>query len=118
MIEDFLTYLSSEKRYSELTVRAYGDDIRQFVLFCNSLSESVKETAEHASTRCAVPFCPRPTGGVQGCQPQTKPFVAAATEEQVQTIIDKCSEGKFLGIFGEKTVNVLKVNLMLDGILK
>ena len=40
------------------------------------------------------------------------------TEEQVQTIIDKCSEGKFLGIFGEKTVNVLKVNLMLDGILK
>ena len=67
MIEDFLTYLSSEKRYSELTVRAYGDDIRQFVLFCNSLSESVKETAEHASTRCAVPFCPRPAGGAQVC---------------------------------------------------
>lgn len=40
------------------------------------------------------------------------------TEEQVRTIIDKCSKGKFLGIFGEKTVNVLKVNLMLDGILK
>lgn len=34
MIEGFLTYLRSEKRYSELTVRAYGDDIRQFVLFC------------------------------------------------------------------------------------
>ncbi len=87
MIEDFLTYLSSEKRYSELTVRAYGDDIRQFVLFCNSLSESVKETAEHASTRCAVPFCPRPAGGAQDRQPQTKPFVAAATEEQVQTVL-------------------------------
>ena len=87
MIEDFLTYLSSEKRYSELTVRAYGDDIRQFVLFCNSLSESVKETAEHASTRCAVPFCPRPAGGAQDCQPQPKPFVAAATEEQVQTVL-------------------------------
>lgn len=40
------------------------------------------------------------------------------TEEQVRMIIDKCSKGKFLGIFGEKTVNVLKVNLMLDGILK
>ena len=25
MIEGFLTYLRSEKRYSELTVRAYGD---------------------------------------------------------------------------------------------
>lgn len=87
MIEDFLTYLSSEKRYSELTVRAYGDDIRQFVLFCNSLSESVKETAEHASTRCAVPFCPRPAGGAQDCRPQPKPFVAAATEEQVQTVL-------------------------------
>ncbi len=34
MIEGFLTYLRSEKRYSELTVRAYGNDIRQFVLFC------------------------------------------------------------------------------------
>ena len=87
MIEDFLTYLSSEKRYSELTVRAYGDDIRQFVLFCNGLSEAVKETAEHASTRCAVPFCPRPAGGAQDRQPQPKPFVAAATEEQVQTVL-------------------------------
>lgn len=27
------------------------------------------------------------------------------------------SDSKFLGVFGEKTVNVLKVNLMLDGIL-
>lgn len=87
MIEDFLTYLSSEKRYSELTVRAYGDDIRQFVLFCNGLSEAVKETFEHASTRCVVPLRPRPAGGVQGRQPQTKPFVAAATEEQVQTVL-------------------------------
>ena len=27
MIEGFLTYLRSEKRYSELTVRAYVDEI-------------------------------------------------------------------------------------------
>ncbi len=40
------------------------------------------------------------------------------TDKQVRGIIEKCTDGKFLGIFGEETVNVLKVNLMLDGILK
>ncbi len=40
------------------------------------------------------------------------------TEEAVQEIIEKCTDGRFLGIFGEETVNVLKVNLMLDGILE
>ena len=39
------------------------------------------------------------------------------TEDEVREIIDECTDGKFLGIFGEETVNVLKVNLMLDGIL-
>lgn len=40
------------------------------------------------------------------------------TEEAVREIIAKCTDGRFLGVFGEETVNVLKVNLMLDGILK
>lgn len=40
------------------------------------------------------------------------------TEDDVKEIIEKCTDGKFLGVFGEETVNVLKVNLMLDGILK
>ena len=40
------------------------------------------------------------------------------SDEQIRTIVSKCSKGRFLGIFGEDTVNVLKVNLMLDGILK
>lgn len=40
------------------------------------------------------------------------------SEEEVRSVIKKCTSGKFLGIFGEETVNVLKVNLMLDGILK
>ena len=40
------------------------------------------------------------------------------TEDEVRTIIEKCTNGKFLGVFGEETVNVLKVNLMLDGILE
>lgn len=43
--------------------------------------------------------------------------VRGISENQVNYIIDKCTEGRFLGIFGEKTVNVLKVNLMLDGII-
>lgn len=40
------------------------------------------------------------------------------TEDEVRTVIDKCTSGRFLGVFGEETVNVLKVNLMLDGILE
>ena len=39
------------------------------------------------------------------------------TEDEVREIIEKCTDGRFLGVFGEETVNVLKVNLMLDGIL-
>lgn len=39
------------------------------------------------------------------------------SEQEVREIIAKCTDGQFLGIFGEKIVNVLKVNLMLDGIL-
>ena len=39
------------------------------------------------------------------------------SEEKVGAIIEKCTDSRFLGVFGEKTVNVLKVNLMLDGIL-
>ena len=39
------------------------------------------------------------------------------TEDDVCEIIKTCTDGKFLGVFGDGTVNVLKVNLMLDGIL-
>lgn len=39
------------------------------------------------------------------------------SEAAVQSIIETCTSGRFLGIFRERTVNVLKVNLMLDGIL-
>ena len=40
------------------------------------------------------------------------------SEDEVREIIKKCTDGKFLRLFGEETVNVLKVNLMLDGILQ
>lgn len=48
------------------------------------------------------------------------PRLAKATgksEDEVRDIIAQCTKGRFLGVFGEPTVNVLKVNLMLDGTL-
>ncbi|MEG1520560.1 MAG: potassium-transporting ATPase subunit C [Clostridia bacterium] len=39
------------------------------------------------------------------------------TDKDVEKIIDKYTKGRFLGVFGEKTVNVLLVNLALDGLL-
>ncbi len=37
--------------------------------------------------------------------------------EEVESVIQKYTTGKFLGIIGEPRVNVLKVNLALDGLL-
>lgn len=48
------------------------------------------------------------------------PRLAKATgksEGEVRDIIARCTRGRFLDVFGEPTVNVLKVNLMLDGAL-
>ena len=39
------------------------------------------------------------------------------TEDEIRAIIRECTDGKWLGLFGEETVNVLEVNLRLDGIL-
>lgn len=39
------------------------------------------------------------------------------TEEEIRGILDQCTEKKLLGVLGEETVNVLKVNLILKGIL-
>jgi len=47
------------------------------------------------------------------------PRVARArslSEEQVQELIDRYTEGRQLGLLGEPRVNVLKINLALDGI--
>ena len=55
-----------------------------------------------------------------GLDPHISPAISKAqnmTEDEVRAIIKKCTDGRFLWIFGEETVNVLKVNLMLDGII-
>ena len=39
------------------------------------------------------------------------------SEHDLRMVIQKYTSGRFLGIFGEERVNVLKVNLALDGIL-
>ncbi len=39
------------------------------------------------------------------------------TEDAVRDIVRKYTSGRFLGLFGEPAVNVLQVNLALDGLL-
>ena len=39
MTEEFLTYLRTERRYSEHTVRAYGSDIESFIEYCLGCSD-------------------------------------------------------------------------------
>ena len=40
------------------------------------------------------------------------------SEEEVRQVIARCTTGRFLGLLGEPTVNVLEVNLILDGKLR
>lgn len=39
------------------------------------------------------------------------------SREEMEDIIRQCTKGRLLGIFGEETINVIEVNLMLDDIL-
>ena len=40
------------------------------------------------------------------------------SRQELQAVLEQASEGRFLGIFGEPRVNVLKANLLLDGRLQ
>lgn len=68
------------------------------------------------------------TGSGSGLDPHISPAAAAyqvarlaqsngMSEAAVMEIIESCTSDRFLGIFGEPTVNVLEVNLMLDGLM-
>ena len=43
LIEDYITYISVQKRYSELTQRAYQDALSEFVLFASD-SQKVSDS--------------------------------------------------------------------------
>lgn len=43
--------------------------------------------------------------------------VRGISEDEVRAVISKCTTGKFLGFWGGDAVNVLKVNLALDGLI-
>jgi integrase/recombinase XerC len=48
IIQEFLNYLSFEKRFSEHTAKCYGADLRQFGLFLTTGSDADHLTGEHA----------------------------------------------------------------------
>lgn len=48
---------------------------------------------------------------------QSNETINSYSEEAIKQIVDKYTERKFLGLFGQDRVNVLLVNLALDGLL-
>ena len=67
------------------------------------------------------------TASGSGCDPNISPEAAeyqvpriakerGVKESDVRAIIKKCTKGRFLGFWGEESVNVLNVNLILDGL--
>jgi len=69
------------------------------------------------------------TGSGSGVDPYISPEAAAyqaariaaarnMPKKDVQAVIDKYTTGRFLGFIGEPAVNVLKVNLALDGLIQ
>lgn len=129
-------------RIMNLDVSTYKDKNGEILLYSapSNLSPNSKEYASLVAERVkkiqaanpAMGDTPIPedlvTCSGSGLDPDISPAAAAyqvariaqasgKTEDEVRKIIQECTTGRFLGVFGEETVNVLRVNLMLDGIL-
>lgn len=129
-------------RIMNLDVSTYKDKNGEILLYSapSNLSPNSKEYASLVAERVkkiqaanpAMGDIPIPedlvTCSGSGLNPDISPAAAAyqvariaqasgKTEDEVRKIIQECTTGRFLGVFGEETVNVLRVNLMLDGIL-
>jgi len=95
-----------------------------------ALTDAVKQRID--ALRAADPDNQAPvpvdlaTASGSGLDPQISPAAAAyqlhrvahargKSEAELQTLVDKATEGRQFGILGEPRVNVLMLNLMLDG---
>lgn len=96
-----------------------------------ALLDAVRDRA--AALRAADPDNDAPipvdlvTASASGLDPQISPAAAAyqvrrvarvrqLDEERVRLLVAECTEDRFLGILGEPRVNVLRLNLALDGL--
>lgn len=129
-------------RIMNLDLKTYKDDDQKVLMYAipSNLSPDSEEYGQLVSERVeklrqsnpemgdtAIPVDLITCSG-SGLDPHISPAaanyqiarIASATgksQQEISEIIEQCTDGKFLGIFGQETVNVLQVNLMLDGIL-
>lgn len=100
-----------------------GEELEQLV------AERVKRIQEANPERAGEPVpVDLVTCSGSGLDPEISPAAASyqaariarergMTEEEVQAVVDRYTKGRTFGIFGEPRVNVLMVNLALDGII-
>lgn len=130
-------------RIMNIDVSTYTDENGKVVMYAapSNLSPASEEYGELVAQRVEKLRAANPdmdetaipvdlvTGSGSGLDPHISPAAAEyqvariaharnLSEDEVRSIIEKCTEERFLGVFGEETVNVLEVNLVLDGVLE